>query len=204
MTGLRAIFADRNIAMRDMYKSGQTLEEIGAAFGVTRERVRQVVSKQFGVSSAEGGQAIKYFLKVRDKLEKQSQEVASRNARDFANWGMTTEEIRAVSDLPRSNKHHPLRKFNQQRTNAIKRGIEWGLTFKQWWGIWQESGFWDKRGKGAGYCMARHGDSGGYAPENVYICTIGENFSDSYIAHPAAERVAKRNARRLHTFVAQS
>jgi hypothetical protein len=203
MTGPRAIFADRNIAMRDMYKSGQTLEEIGAAFGVTRERVRQVLSRQFGVSSEEGGQAIKCFLSVRDKLEKRSREAALRNAKDFAKWGMTTEDIGAVSDLPRSDNHHPLRKFNQQRVNARRRGLGWGLTFKQWWGIWQESGLWDKRGKGQGYCMARHGDSDGYTPENVYICTIGQNFSDSYLAHPAAERVAKRNARRLYMVAAQ-
>lgn len=170
--------------MRDMYKSGKTLEQVGAAFGVTRERVRQILQKQFEFSRADGGQAVKSFLGVRDKSEKNAQKLAARVARDFAKWGMPTEQLDAISDLPRSDHRHPIRKYECQRKNANVRGIEWCFTFKQWWDIWQGSGKWESRGRGKGYCMARYGDTGPYSEGNVEIITIGQNFSDSYLKTP--------------------
>ena len=76
------------------------------------------------------------------------------------------------------------RKFKQQKATAGIRGIEWRLTFYQWWNAWQQSGYWDNRGKGSGYCMARKGDSGPYSVENIYFCTIGQNVKDSYVNKP--------------------
>lgn len=72
----------------------------------------------------------------------------------------------------------PLGKFKQQCWNAKRRGVEWLLTFDEWWSIWTASGRWSQRGKGDGqYVMARHGDAGPYAVGNVSIIRCNENDS---------------------------
>jgi len=70
----------------------------------------------------------------------------------------------------------PKGRYHQQKAGAWKRGIEFLLTFEEWWDVWQKSGKWEQRGKYAGqYVMARFGDKGAYEVENVRICTVGEN-----------------------------
>lgn len=185
--------------MKEMYRRGMTLCEIGDVFGVTRERVRQVIKRYFGLDREHGGQAIKSLLSVRDRVEKLAAEDEKRQRRYMAKWGMTKEECIAVSDLPRSDNRHPIRRFECQRKSAKVRGIEWRMTFKEWWTIWQESGHWHERGRGKGYCMARYGDTGPYSADNVEIITIGQNFRDSYLKTSWDERFP--NARKPKTSV---
>lgn len=84
----------------------------------------------------------------------------------------------------------PEGKFTQQMHQAKQRGIEWLLTFEQWWAIWQQSGKWESRGKRAGqYVMAREADTGPYAVGNVKIITFSENIKEAYLTKPAAMRV---------------
>lgn len=76
-------------------------------------------------------------------------------------------------------KSSPLFRFQCQRTRAKQRGIGWELTFDQWFGIWTDSGHWERRGRKAGcYCMARNGDKGPYAVGNVSIVTVEQNHSE--------------------------
>jgi hypothetical protein len=85
-------------------------------------------------------------------------------------------------------------------TNAKNsRKIKWDITFPEWWKVWQDSGKWEQRGKGKGYCMTRIGDTGGYEVNNVEIKTISENFSDSYLKTTAKERFIKRKKFKLGT-----
>src|SRR5215471_5027663 len=73
----------------------------------------------------------------------------------------------------------PLGQYIRQRSRAKARGIVFLLTFEEWWTIWQESGKWDQRGKTKGaYVMARFGDQGPYAADNIRICTVAENGAD--------------------------
>jgi hypothetical protein len=75
----------------------------------------------------------------------------------------------------------PLGKFEQQRRQAKQRGIEWLLSFDEWFKVWQDSGMWLLRGKRAGqYVMARKGDVGPYSTANVYICLASENHSHAH------------------------
>lgn len=63
---------------------------------------------------------------------------------------------------------------------ARQRGIPFLLTFEEWLAIWQASGKWEERGRRKGqYVMARTGDVGPYAADNVRICTVGENVSEA-------------------------
>jgi hypothetical protein len=73
----------------------------------------------------------------------------------------------------------PRGRYSQHKGKAVARGIEWRLTFEDWWDIWQTSGKWNLRGRYAHqYVMARYGDRGPYARDNVRICLSGENTEE--------------------------
>lgn len=182
--------------LAEMYKSGMTLAEIGARFGITRERVRQIVSA-LGVTASDGGQSVRSFKSTPDKVEKLRAKNEKTEARIRATWGMSLDDYRAhVSEYgPCTKASSPMHKFIVQRANANKRGIEWKFTFAEWWSVWHESGKWGDRGRGA-YVMARYGDGDTpYSKDTVYICTQSENSKDSYIVSPAAVRFADNPAK---------
>ena len=65
-------------------------------------------------------------------------------------------------------------KYNTHKSNAKKRGIEFDLTFDEWWDIW--NGHFSQRGRVSGCMqMCRTGDAGGYELGNVRIDTIEAN-----------------------------
>lgn len=73
----------------------------------------------------------------------------------------------------------PEGKYVRHRLNAKQRGIPFQLTFEEWWSIWQKSGHWHERGHGGKhYVMARFGDKGPYAIDNVKIITNDENMRE--------------------------
>lgn len=75
----------------------------------------------------------------------------------------------------------PKGKYSFIKRRAKRRGIEFFLSFEEWWKLWQESGHWEERGKKLGnYQMCRHGDEGPYSIGNVYIATISQNMKDSW------------------------
>lgn len=60
---------------------------------------------------------------------------------------------------------------------AKKRGIEFKLTFAQWWGLWESD--WEERGLGRlKKCMCRNGDRGAYEIGNVRIDTNLSNWHE--------------------------
>jgi hypothetical protein len=76
-------------------------------------------------------------------------------------------------------KQTPKGRFATQRDNARRRGIEWKLTFEQWWDIWEKSGKWNERGAGL-YMMCRTGDIGPYELGNVRIDSNSNNLKERY------------------------
>jgi len=87
--------------------------------------------------------------------------------------------------------------FARQKAMAKVRNIEWQLTFEEWWHIWEQSGKYEQRGRGAGkYCMSRIGDVGPYSVNNVVIKTIDDNNREAHAGKKQspeiiAQRVAK-------------
>jgi hypothetical protein len=84
--------------------------------------------------------------------------------------------------------------YCKQRYCAEKRGIGWLFIFRTWWLVWSKSGHWHERGRGLGkFQMARHGDAGPYAPDNVSIIPHEQNVNErSYERHLAAVRRRSR------------
>ncbi len=68
----------------------------------------------------------------------------------------------------------PRFRYNVQKQTAKRRGIEFLLSFNQWWEIWQ--GSWEQRGKHKDdLVMCRYGDVGAYEVGNVYLDTVSNN-----------------------------
>ena len=64
----------------------------------------------------------------------------------------------------------PVRKYQKHKATAKIRGIDFQLTFDEWFNIWQQSGKFNLRGRGSGtYVMSRVNDTGSYAIGNVFI-----------------------------------
>jgi hypothetical protein len=82
-----------------------------------------------------------------------------------------------------------IEKFRKQRSNARSRGIPFNLTFQEWRDIWQESGMYERRGRGRrGYVMHRIADSGPYQVGNVEIISAIDNFRETMEAHYIGDR----------------
>jgi hypothetical protein len=171
---------DRAVGMRDAYLSGRTLAEIGAEHGVTRERVRQIITKHFGCLARDGGKSFQARIN-RDKR------LARLDAEAMQRWGCTRQQYAVLRRLTArlqsqgiSREKTPIGAFAAQRSNAARRFISWELTLWEWWTIWQKSGKWSRRGRGRGrFVMCRKGDIGPYSADNVFIALNCENISSA-------------------------
>lgn len=77
------------------------------------------------------------------------------------------------------------KQFNDQKSNAKIRNVEWKLSYEEWLSIWQSSGNLEHRGKGKGkYVMSRVGDQGPYSVDNVFI-QLWENNRAEVFDDPA-------------------
>lgn len=170
-------FDARADAMVAMFTAGQTLESVGALYGITRERVRQIIKKQAGIVGKDGGKAKRgEARRERARLKKE--------AKCQARWGCSVAEYkglraveRAMMDAGKGYYQTPRGAFTTQRYNSKFRNIEWKLTLWQWWTVWCDSGKWEQRGRGRSYMMCRFGDAGPYEMGNVYIATGVHNAS---------------------------
>lgn len=166
--------ADHIEEIRSRYVSGETLAELGFAFGVSRERIRQVLKGRCGITGCDGGAAAR-------AAQKRAVREAKLERKCFEKHGMSREEYSRINNSFMHRGLRPSYFFVQQRRNAATRGISWELTFGQWWSIWEQSGKWTERGRGADlYVMSRPGDEGPYSVDNVVIKTLRENSREQF------------------------
>lgn len=176
----------RNENIERMFRTGNKQKDIGACYGISCQRVQQILSRR-GVNRMDGGVIVRALLKYPDfsKREKQRDERATKM------FGCSDDTLVQINGSRLSSGPHRKTiagRFREQKANASTRGIIWEITLPEWWQIWQESGRWGDRGTGKGYCMARYGDSGAYVVGNVYICTVGQNSSDSYLVRNLSKK----------------
>lgn len=190
----RIVSPDAYPSMAEMYKSGKSLEEVGAKYGITRERARQILTAH-GIGRMDGGATIKCFTAINDKIDAAKAQNERTEARIRKTWGFSLADYTAhVAEYgASSDSDSPMGRYAQHRKNARQRGLGWNFTFAEWWRVWLESGKWGERGRGKqGYVMARWGDGQvPYSVNTVYICTSAQNIKDGYIVSPSAERTAK-------------
>lgn len=173
--------AKRALAMLTLFRHGKTLEAIGAIYGISRERVRQVLEKHTEYTRSMGG-----------AMEVRRRKVATRKSeRDsfyMRKYGLPHAEYFATPAVAREA-------FKTQRKSAGYRALDFSITFADWWKCWQESGHWEQRGRGRNnFCMARIDDKGGYSIGNVTIITNAEN-SRLYALSKIGTRMRPRESR---------
>lgn len=166
MTGPNKFHAERNQRMAQMYQQGLTLQAIGDHFGMTRERIRQIMRME-GVSRQSGGQSLATTMK-------QERKKRARDQRSMARYGVDYETLLGLRSegLVQAYRYH--------ENSAKNRGIEFLLTLGEWVSIWRASGKIHLRGRGKGhYCMSRIRDDGPYAVGNVHIQSCVENSREA-------------------------
>lgn len=165
--------------MAALYQSGYTLQQVGDQFGLTRERVRQLLTKWRGIRHDDGGQAVQSQRKREQYMRRMDMKTFKAHG---CSWAQLCEMRRLGRELMAAGVGYartPLGAFRSQWNNARNRGIGWELKFWDWWQIWQQSGHWEQRGRGQGYVMSRLNDDGPYALGNVYIAHATENNSQT-------------------------
>lgn len=79
----------RAVAFAKLYREGSTLKQIGEQFGITRERVRQIMTKHIGIRANDGGQHTRAIAtKKKNK--------ARRDARSLKKWGCRFDQYVAL------------------------------------------------------------------------------------------------------------
>lgn len=160
--------AEKALDMAQRYEAGSTLQEIGNYYGITRERVRQLIKGELGMTGKDGGLA-------KRSAARRHAEAEQKDRRCLAENGMSRADYKRVRACLSPTGLQPQACFRQQRNNARIRSIPWQMTFAEWWDIWEKSGKWMERGRGRGYVMSRHGDKGPYATWNVRVIPAQQN-----------------------------
>lgn len=164
----------RNYEILNMFTNEMmTLQEIGNKYGVSRERIRQII-KSIEPDGAIGGNRLRVAIEKSHKPKKDS----IREKKCIELYGCSLSE-RDRYGKPHE-KHSLTNAYMNQKNSAKMRGIEFNLTLTEWIKIWADSGHLHERGKGKGkFCMTRICDIGPYSVENVQIKTHEENSKES-------------------------
>lgn len=164
-----------------MWLHGKTYLEIGRKFGLTTERIRQIISQGCRIRKIHfdykcGGKFKAAVLRDREKCKKRYYAFmplykCTRGEYDLINRKAKFKGYSEKIYLP----------FCQQKQNAKIRNIKFELSFPQWYEIWSQSGKLGVRGKGRnGYVMSRYGDMGAYSIGNVEIISAVQNNRDTW------------------------
>lgn len=85
--------------------------------------------------------------------------------------------------------------YRTHKNNSRARGVQFQMTFVQWYKVWVDSGHWEKRGlKGDGYVMSRFNDEGPYHVDNVEIIRASENARQPQVIEKRVATIAKKKA----------
>jgi hypothetical protein len=172
---------ERDALIAQRYRNEETLQAIGDSYGLTRERVRQIVKRE-GLTRADGGR----FLR---SSSRRAARVARVRGVYVESFGCTRGEARDLNEGKRMGAADSLaRAYLQQRHHALWRGIPWALTFPQWVALWKATGHFDQRGRAKdSYVMTRWDFAQGFHIGNVCICTMSEATTASLLQRQARE-----------------
>ena len=68
------------------------------------------------------------------------------------------------------------RRYANKRSSSKQRGIPFHFTFEEWLAWWMATGCYDRYSE---FCMARHGDAGPYAVDNITCKSMAANGLES-------------------------
>lgn len=164
--GIGSQHPERDTKMVAMFRQGVTLAKIGSQFGLSRERVRQIL-KRIGVCAEDGGIA-------RNAASRRESACAKREAYWLGKYGLPFAVVKQLQQ------DGVTKGFQDHKRNSAARGIPFHLTFIDWLSVWQASGKLDQRGRGKGkYVMSRIRDDGAYELGNVHVQLATENSREA-------------------------
>lgn len=168
------------------FKAGDTLETIGADYGISRERVRQILKKT-GMTGKDGGNSQR--LRARRAAKEQAREAAF-----LAKHGCTLAQYRGLKRIGEEmiaaghGKYEtPLYAFQGSRKSVKQTGVGFNLTLWEWWQAWQQAGVWEQRGTGHGYGMTRIDKTKPYEVGNLRFETGDERMANAIKAYHASD-----------------
>lgn len=167
--------SNRANSMRALYQQGWTLQSIGTKYRLTRERVRQILNKHFGTTAINGGNHIRKLLRAERMKHQQEKRYRLR-------FGCTREQLLTIPVAARLA-------WRTQRRNSARRGILFELSVMEFWNVWDASGKWSQRGRGAGrFCMSRIDERSGYLVGNVRVIDNSDNARLARLEKPCVRR----------------
>ena len=148
----KSYYEKRQAEVVDRYASGEEMTLIAEDYGVSDAMIKKIVDSYPGTRH--------------------------HNERCLSKYGMTLEEFKKVEFISDAMKEQgytraqrPLGAYSGHKNRTISRdGVNFTMTFKEWWDCWERSGKWYQRGTKSGqYVMCRKNDEGDYCVGNVYI-----------------------------------
>lgn len=158
---VRVPFADRPRIVK-RYLVGETQGAIAKSYGVTSERIRQILAAEgYSGRDAPRWEALRSKRAAHKARRRQSYMRGLRITRgEYEDWKARVPDHRKVYELYRNLKR-----------NCALRGIRNEFTLLTWWGMWMASGLWDRRRV---YCMSRLDTTGPYSVSNIQIIPLAE------------------------------
>ena len=161
MTVNRNFSRDQEIIKR--FRSGETTQQLGKAYNVSRQRIQQVLAGA-KIRRRHGGQS---KITERKRVEKKIIKETKLTRRLEAKYGITSQELRLIL---RDERLESWQYYIRQRINCATRLIEFNMTFPEWVSVWDKSGKWEQRGLArTSYVMCRINTDKGFNIDNVHI-----------------------------------
>lgn len=180
---MKAYNTERDLIICDLFKKGTTITRLAIRFGVSRQRIQQIISDN-GLTRHDGGYSvIKQTKDQIKKIEKKRQIFIKESI-----LGMPMEKYKHLLKY----RPRPYYVYLRQRLNALQRGIEWSLSFGQWWMFWEDSGQWENHGRGFNkFVLTRKNYKKGFHLDNVEIAVFSE-----YLRNPTIDRTKRYGTKR--------
>ena len=187
----RRLDTSRDHDMCCLYRSGETLEEVGLHYGVCRERARQILARN-GLTRKDGGGSVK----AKESRKEATEILAKSRAKRMKKFGISWEEYESIRCRVDPS---VMVNFLNTKSGSIngERGYKktsFELTLAEYVDIWESAGF---EANQKGYKFARHDPKNGFIKGNVGIFSdfeMGRRAGNEhgFVAHPENILVNKR------------
>ena len=182
--------------MRRLTDEGKSFQDIATIYGVSRERVRQIMGKWYSLTGKNYERTNAVLAnKIEQRMAINKERAYEVDVRYTKLFGCSKDRFVSLCGREFITWNKKYRSgyewmYFDQKRSARYRKIPWELTLPEWIRIWEDSGKLNMRGHHADeYVMARWGDVGPYSVDNVYICTASKNGKD---------RIYGKHARKSH------